>query len=128
MALYEFECDKCEVCFDSDGSMHKPPRRRKCPFCGKFCPRLISFPTFKVVGKVPKWDKSDAKRMYNEMIDDSKQRLKTTPSPYSNFEFNPKDAEKVGARRLSDIEVSKKIETCTRQTKQALEVKKRVKK
>lgn len=127
MALYEFECDKCEICFDADGSMQKPPKRRKCPFCGKYAPRLISFPTFRVVGRAPKWDKSDAKRMYNEMIDDSKERLKKTPSPYSNYEFNPKAAEKYGARKLSDKELSAKIDTSIKQTKRVLEVKKRAK-
>ena len=127
MALYEFYCKLCDHYLEKEGQMSKPPKRMKCPVCKKQAHRAINSPNFKIAGKVTKWDKSDAKRMYNEMIDDSKQRLKTQPSPYSRWDFDPKFAEVNGARKLSDKELSKKIEVATEQTKRTLEVKKRAK-
>lgn len=127
MAKYEFYCKVCDHYLEKEGKMSKPPQRMKCPICKKQANRSINAPNFKIAGKAIKWDKSDAHRMYNEMIDDSKQRLRNQPSPYSRWDFDPKFAEANGARKLSDRELSKKIEVAKEQTKRVLEVKKRAK-
>lgn len=125
MALYDFECKKCEVIFEADGEMSKPPKRRKCPLCKKQAPRLISCPSFRISGKVAKMGKCDVTRMYNEMIADSKARLNSKKRVYKDYQFNPAAAEQYGARKLSDKEVSQKIDTSIKLTKETLESGKR---
>lgn len=125
MVLYDFECKKCDIIFEADGNMSKPPKRRKCPVCRKYAQKLISCPSFKISGKVTKISKSDVTRMYNEMIADSKARLNSKQRVYKDYQFNPKAAEQYGARKLNDKEVAQKIDTSIKLTKETLESGKR---
>lgn len=127
MILYQFYCKKCDLHFECEGRITNPPKRKKCVNCEKQAPRAIVALNFKMAGKVAKGGKSNVRNMYNEMIEDSKERLRKPPNPYSDWQFDPKFAEVNGATKLSDKEISKKNEIAIAQTKKVLEVKKRAK-
>jgi putative FmdB family regulatory protein len=100
MIIYSFTCSVCDISFDRDGKMSNPPKRKKCPSCGKQAPRAFCAPNFKVSGSKVKTTKSDVKRLYNEMIDDSKQRLKTQKSPYARYSFDPNNKKAVDGYKV----------------------------
>jgi len=102
MPQYEFDCHDCELSFEREGKMSNPPKRKKCPKCGKFCKRVFS-PTF-VHFKGRGWDtteqrienfqrdgyqKENAERFYKDAIEGSKKRMKSGGEHYKRMGIAP---------------------------------------
>ena len=119
MPIYQFDCKNCKGWFEEEGNIKNPPKRKKCPKCKKQAKRAILFPGMKIPGQPIKWAKSDYNKIMNEFIDDTKSRIENPVNPYATYDYNGSDAQKIGARRLSDEEVAKKIEICRQQTAEA---------
>lgn len=121
MPSYDYHCKQCKEDFFTVVSFNDKDKQR-CPKCDKRAQRLVSAPRYHEKNKKYKFNKSDVKRMYNEMIEDSKERAKDTKSPYTRYNFNPAEADKYGARKLSDEEVAKKVEVSKKMTSEANEI------
>ena len=50
MPLYRFECEKCEVYWEKQGSMSKPPQTSKCSVCNKRRKRVFTPPSIHFKG------------------------------------------------------------------------------
>lgn len=113
MPIYEYKCEKCKIIWEDyrDTIPKRIPQKKKCRKCGRMAIKELSMGTFHIKGTIHKWAKSDVTRMYNEMIDDSKERLKTQKSPYATYSMNADKAIASGeVKRLSDKEASAKAE------------------
>jgi len=119
MVFYSFECDKCEVYWEKEGSMSKPPKRSKCSLCNKQRPRVFTAPSIHFKGmdfytnkaKMEKYqkdgmDKETADKFLKTECDYSKERAVESARVYKrvvpNFEKMVKDGT---ARRCSDKEI-----------------------
>ncbi len=121
MPSYDYSCKHCKEDFFTVVSFDIRDKV-KCFKCNKKAKRLICAPKYHEKNKKYKFSKSDVKRMYNEIIDDSKMRLNDTKSPYAKYDFDPKHADLYGARKLSDEEVSKKIDASKKMTSEANDI------
>lgn len=112
MVLYLFECGACQISFDSEGSMAKPPKRRKCPTCNKFCNRIFTAPALRFIGsdfytnraKAEKFqrdgfDKVQAHEFYNSAIKHSKERMEEGWKDYTRVTPNIENMIKTGAAK-----------------------------
>lgn len=88
MVFYLFECKECdELQFSVEGSMKKPPKRRRCPICNQMCDRVFTVPGIKFIGdfytnraKAEKFnrdgmDKVQAHEFLESSIKHSKERM-----------------------------------------------------
>jgi|ETNvirnome_2_300_1030623.scaffolds.fasta_scaffold00212_16 putative FmdB family regulatory protein len=50
MTFYSFECEECEVYWEKEGSMSKPPKTSKCSICNKRRNRVFTAPSLHFKG------------------------------------------------------------------------------
>lgn len=136
MVQYPFDCDKCELSFDVEGHMDKPPKRRKCPQCEKWCNRVFT-PTFvhflgagweTNISKNAKrfkqgMDKQEADKFLNDSIEASKKRMKSGDEHYKTMvPYGLEEWEKQGKiKRISEKEAKKRKKVAEKLTKEAFE-------
>ena len=90
MATYRIECEPCEIYWEVERPMAKPPKKAKCPQCGKMGERCWTAPNFKFVGmdfytnqaRAEKnsrlgMDKDTANEWLDKSIKGSKQNMKS---------------------------------------------------
>lgn len=112
MVFYLFECEACQISFDSEGSMAKPPKRRKCPTCSKYCNRIFTAPSLRFIGndfytnrsKAEKFqrngfDKVQAHEFYNSAIQHSKERMEEGWKDYTQVRPNIDNMVKTGVAK-----------------------------
>jgi len=118
MATYIFVCEKCEVYYEGEGDMRKPPQRKKCPQCNKQGRRAIMAPNFRVANPTskPKFKQSDYNDLLRESIEDTKQILadNSKKSPYATYTVSKEKAESMGAKLIpeskrTEVESNRKI-------------------
>jgi len=106
MATYIFECEKCEIHYEGEGDMRKPPQRKKCPECGKQGRRTIMAPNFRVANPTskPKFRQSDYNDLLRESIEDSKKIMENNnkKSPYATYTVSRDTAESMGAKLITE--------------------------
>lgn len=106
MVIYDFACDVCEIVWDKEGSMKKPPKRMKCPKCGKQKPRILVAPPvhFKGPGfrtilhrQIRDYNNElNTKHFQEEAIKKSKERMATGWQHYSRMDIKPDQLQKLG--------------------------------
>ena len=127
MVTYDFTCHECEIIYEGEGKMSAPPKKKKCPQCGKFGLRAwIQAPAVHFAAcdydfetnrsrneKLLKYgfDKDTAQRFYKESIKNSKAHLETGGQHYSRWLPNLENMEKRGmVKKVSEDESKQKIQ------------------
>lgn len=124
MTLYLFECEPCQISFNAEGKMSKPPKRRKCPQCGEYCQRVFTAPGLKFIGdfytnraKAEKfrekgYDKVQAHEFLNSAIKHSEERMSDGYKAYKTVSPNMDHMVKTGtARKVSEEKAKVKKES-----------------
>jgi len=86
MARYEFYCEDCKELWEKHVSIHKAPKRSRCPSCNKLRGQTINPPAIHFKGGGWYADKTkrrnelnnkdQLKRFYNQSMQDSEDRMK----------------------------------------------------
>ena len=139
MAIFEWICQDCNVYWERDLPVGKAPDRSRCPKCKKLSERYYAnqnvqyswgedrdFHTVRQRFKKHAeqgWDKTAADRWLNGSIEASKNAMNDDRFRYKPARINyEKLAQDGKARKLSDAEAQKKIETAGKLTQQAYDV------
>ena len=124
MATYQIECESCEIYWEVERSMDNPPKKGKCPQCGKMGNRCWTAPALHFVGmdfyvnqaKAERYakygmDKDTANQFLENSIKGSKQNMENGYQHYTPMLYNPEVAVKKGiAKKLTDREKINKRE------------------
>jgi predicted nucleic acid-binding Zn ribbon protein len=119
-----FECDKCEVYWEKQGSMSKPPKTSKCSICNKRRNRVFTAPSIHFKGmdfytnrardekfKRDGMDKDTANDFLNNACKYSKKRAKESGEVYKRVVPDFEKMVKEGtARKCSDKEIAARKE------------------
>jgi len=62
MPTYVFKCKKCAITFDVQGSMQRPPQKKKCPHCKIMCERYYGSGSANFVLKGDGWPSKNIKK------------------------------------------------------------------
>ena len=130
MPFYTFECDECEVYWEKEAPMSKPPKRSKCSLCKKQRDRVFTAPAIHFRGmdfytnqaKLEKYkkygmDKETADQFLKTECEYSKDRTKESAKVYKRVVPNFEKMVKEGtARRCSDKEIAKRKENARKMT------------
>ena len=124
MVFYLFACEDCEVSFNVEGHMSKPPKRRRCPECKEFCNRVFTAPGIRFIGdfytnraRAEKFqrdgfDKVQAHEFLESSIKHSNERMNEGWKAYRNVQPNMEKMVKSGAaRKVSDDKAKVKKES-----------------
>ena len=139
MAIFEWICQDCNVYWERDLPVGKAPDRSRCPKCKKLSERYYAnqnvqyswgedrdFHTVRQRFKKHAeqgWDKTAADRWLNGSIEASKNAMNDDRFRYKPARINyEKLAQDGKARKLSDAEAQKKIETAKNLTQQAYDI------
>ena len=139
MAIFEWICQDCNVYWERDLPVGKAPDRSRCPKCKKLSERYYAnqnvqyswgedkdFHTVRQRFKKHAeqgWDKTAADRWLNGSIEASKNAMNDDRFRYKPARINyEKLAQDGKARKLSDAEAQKKIETAKNLTQQAYDL------
>lgn len=117
MVLYKIACSSCEIFWEVEASMAKPPKRRRCPECNVWCPRVFTVPAIRFLGtgfytnrsRAEKFnrdgfDRVQAEEFYKSSIEHSKERVKTGYQHYSKITPNIENMTKSGMIKKVDSE------------------------
>jgi putative FmdB family regulatory protein len=98
MATYQIECEKCEIYWEVERSMDNPPKKGKCPQCGKMGNRCFTAPALHFIGagfetNRARWekyqkqgmDKDTANQFLNNSIKASKDNMKRGHQHYKQM-------------------------------------------
>jgi len=109
MATYQIECEKCEIYWEVERSMDNPPKKGKCPQCGKMGNRCFTAPALHFYGmdfyvnqaKAERYakhgmDKDTANQFLENSIKASKQNMKQGHQHYEKMFLDPAVATKSG--------------------------------
>lgn len=131
MIFYDFKCDKCDIIWEKDypSIPKKPNKKIKCLQCKGWAYRYFStvgMPAVKIPGTNHKVSRADVNNIYNEALEDSRQRLskdyQMKNSPYKSYKPNIPQMVKDGiAKPCSPERLSKKFETAKKMTASAYE-------
>ena len=124
MATYQIECEPCEIYWEVERSMDKPPKKAKCPQCGKMGNRCWTAPALKFVGmdfhtnivKAERFhregfDKDTANEWLDKSIKGSKQNMLTGGQQYKKMYLDADYAVKNGVvKTVSDKNKKARIE------------------
>ncbi len=124
MPFYTFQCDDCEVYWEKEGSMSKPPKTSKCSICNKRKNRVFTAPSIHFKGmdfytnqsKAEKYqrdgmDKETADKFLKTECEYSKSRAVESSKTYKRMVPNYEKMVKEGtARRCSDKEIAQRKE------------------
>ncbi len=129
MTVYLMFCRPCDLLFEVEGSMAKPPKKKKCPECNKWGKREFTVPSIRTLKsirtrseKYAKYgmDKDTANNFLNNEIKYSKERMKTGTQHYRKVTPNAENMIKTGAvKRLSPEQAEQKKRTMIEMTKDA---------
>jgi len=133
MATYQIECDSCEIYWEVERSMDNPPKKGKCPQCGKMGNRCWTAPALHFVGpdfyvnqsraeKYSKYgmDKDTANQFLENSIKGSKENMSQGHQHYKKMYLDEDHAYKKGMiRKLSDKDASAKKEVGKELVKEA---------
>lgn len=129
MTVYLFNCPTCDLFFEVEGSMAKPPKRKKCPECNKWGKREFTVPSIVTIKTIRTrsetyakkgMDKDTANNFLNNEIKFSKERMKSGFQHYKKVTPNAENMIKTGvAKRLSPEQAEKKKQTMIEMTKEA---------
>jgi predicted nucleic acid-binding Zn ribbon protein len=133
MATYQIECEKCEIYWEVERSMDNPPKKGKCPQCGKMGNRCFTAPALHFVGpdfyvnqargeKYAKqgMDKDTANQFLNNSIKASKQNMRQGGQHYKPMFLDEDYAVKKGmAKKASDKQTNAKREGAKELVKEA---------
>jgi uncharacterized protein (UPF0212 family) len=123
MATYRIECEPCEIYWEVERPMAKPPKKAKCPQCGKMGERCWTAPNLKFVGmdfqtniaKAERWgkngmDKDTANEWLDKSIKGSKQNMRTGGQQYKKM-FLDRDyaIEKGMVKQVSDKDKAARV-------------------
>jgi len=125
MATYKIECEKCEIYWEVERPMSNPPKKGKCPQCGKMGNRCFTTPALHFVGmdfyvnqvKLEKYekygmDKDTANQFLENSIKGSKQNMAQGHQHYEKMFLDPEYAVKKGiAQKVDDKKTAAKRET-----------------
>jgi len=120
MVFYPFQCDECEVYWEKEGSMSKPPKTSKCSLCNKQRPRVFTVPSIHFKGmdfytnqaKIERFqkdgmDKETADKFLNTECKFSKDRRVESAKVYKRVVPDFEKMVKEGtARKCSDKEIT----------------------
>lgn len=123
--IFEFICEECRLIYEKDASISKPPKRKKCPECGKMNPRAyitppavhfatndFDFETNRAKNeKFIKYgmDPDTANEFYNDSIRNSRKRMQSGGEHYRRWKPNLENMEKLGlAKKVSADEANRK--------------------
>jgi len=129
MATYRIECEPCEIYWEVERPMAKPPKKAKCPQCGKMGERCWTAPNIQFVGmdfytnqaKAERYakngmDKDTANQFLNTSIETSKQRMQEGHQHYEKMYLDEDYGVKNGIinkvddkRKVAKQEVAKKF-------------------
>ena len=116
MPLYDFICHKCELFYTKEYSMSNAPDRSKCPSCKKLSNRHWHKVPIQFNGTDyhcnlggPKKGHSD--EVASELINSTKKRLTTGFQHYSKYTPSQKYLDTVGAKKLTEPQVHKGVES-----------------
>lgn len=74
--MYKFCCEDCEIFWEVEGTMSKPPKKRKCPECGKMRDRVFTVTNIHFKGFGWETNQSKAKKRFEQGMDkDSAQQF-----------------------------------------------------
>ena len=129
MVFYPFQCDDCEVYWEKEGSMSKPPKTSKCSLCNKRRARLFTTPSVHFKGdfytniarsekfKRDGMDKDTANEFLNTECKFSKDRTAESAKAYKrvvpDFEKMVEDGV---ARKCSDKKIAQRKENARKIT------------
>ena len=115
MATYRIECEPCQIYWEVERSMDKPPKKAKCPQCGKMGERCWTAPNLQFVGpdfhtnkaKAARYerfgmDKDTANQFLNTSIETSKQRMQEGHQHYQKMYLDEDYAAKKGIIKKVD--------------------------
>ena len=129
MATYQIECEKCEIYWEVERSMDNPPKKGKCPKCGKMGNRCWTAPALHFYGmdfhvnqaKAERYakhgmDKDTANQFLENSIKGSKQNMEQGHQHYEKMYLDEDYAAKNGMikkvddkRKIEKREVAKKF-------------------
>ena len=129
MATYQIECEKCEIYWEVERSMDNPPKKGKCPQCGKMGNRCFTAPALHFYGmdfytnqaKAERYakhgmDKDTANQFLNNSLKTSKENMKKGYEHYTPMYLDEDYAAKEGMikkvddkRKIAKQEVAKKF-------------------
>lgn len=124
MPIYKIECDSCEIYWEVERSMAKPPQKGKCPKCGKMGHRVFTAPAFKFYGmdfyvnqaRAEKYardgmDKDTANQFLNDAVKESQKRMDTAGQHYKKMYLDPDYAVDKGmAKKVDDKRAREKAD------------------
>jgi putative FmdB family regulatory protein len=130
MPFYYFECDKCEVYWEKEAPMSKPPKTSKCSICDKRRDRVFTAPSIHFKGmdfqtnqsKMERYskdgmDKETADKFLQTECDYSKERATSSARVYKRVVPDFEKMVKEGtARRCSDKEIAQRKENARKMT------------
>jgi len=133
MATYQIECDNCEIYWEIERSMDNPPKKGKCPQCGKMGNRCWTAPALHFVGmdfyvnqaKAERYakqgmDKDTANQFLENSIKGSKQNMSQGHQHYEKMFLDPEYAVKKGiASKVDDKKAKAKRESAKEIVKEA---------
>jgi hypothetical protein len=139
MAIFEWICQDCNVYWERDLPVGKAPDRSRCPKCNKLSERYYAnqniqhswgedkdFHTVRQRFKKHAekgWDKTAADRWLEGSIDATKNAMNDDRFRYKPARINYEKLARDGkARKLSDAEAQKKIESAGKLTQQAYDI------
>ena len=115
MATYQIECEPCEIYWEVERPMGKPPKKAKCPQCGKMGNRCWTTPGFIFQGmdfetnraQADRYgrygmDKDTANQFLNDSIKLSKERMKDGKQSYKDMVLDAEHAIKTGMAKRVD--------------------------
>ena len=124
MATYQIECDNCEIYWEIERSMDNPPKKGKCPQCGKMGNRCWTAPALHFVGmdfyvnqaKAERYakqgmDKDTANQFLNNSLKASKENMKQGYQHYTQMALDEDYAVKSGMiKKVDDKKKTTKFE------------------
>ena len=109
MATYQIECEKCEIYWEVERSMDNPPKKGKCPKCGKMGNRCFTAPALHFVGpdfyvnqaKAERYakhgmDKDTANQFLNNSLKASRENMQKGYEHYTPMYLDTEHAVKSG--------------------------------
>ena len=109
MATYRIECEPCEIYWEVERPMAKPPKKAKCPQCGKMGERCWTAPNLQFVGmdfytnqvRAERYaregmDKDTANEWLEKSIKGSKENMRSGHQHYEKMFITPEAAKKTG--------------------------------
>lgn len=128
--IFEYLCKSCDLIIERDFKIGKANKKVKCPDCNKMAGRYYgNAPAVHFKGmdfqtnrsremKYRRYgmDKDRAQMFYKESIEATKKRIDSKDTVYSNYTITPQEAAKRGAKRKTEEQLKKSLDTSKQNT------------